>query len=162
MELIRAWIVSVTVSAIVIAAADALMPEGAVRQVGRFTGGLILLLGLLQPVVNMDYGDLYAMVNALPVDAVRQEAAEEALTAPMKTGIEDRLAAYIVEEAAALGAVCTAEVRCTPDENGVPIPAEAVVSGRLTPDQRAALSAGLSEALGLAPDRQTFLCEETS
>ena len=40
MELIRTWILSVTVSAIVIAVAEALMPPGAVKKVGKLTGGL--------------------------------------------------------------------------------------------------------------------------
>ena len=44
MELIRTWILSVTVSAIVIAVAEALMPPGAVKKVGKLTGGLILVL----------------------------------------------------------------------------------------------------------------------
>ena len=46
MELIRTWILSVTVSAIVIAVAEALMPPGAVKKVGKLTGGLILVLGI--------------------------------------------------------------------------------------------------------------------
>ena len=63
MELIRTWILSVTVSAIVIAVAEALMPPGAVKKVGKLTGGLILVLGILQPLVTMDYEDLYDMVT---------------------------------------------------------------------------------------------------
>ena len=46
MELIRTWILSVTVSAMVIAVAQALMPAGAVKKVGQLTGGLILVLGM--------------------------------------------------------------------------------------------------------------------
>ena len=44
MEIIRTWLLSVTVSAMVIAAAEALMPAGAVKRVGKLTGGLILVL----------------------------------------------------------------------------------------------------------------------
>ena len=77
MELIRTWILSVTVSAIVIAVAEALMPPGAVKKVGKLTGGLILVLGILQPLVTMDYEDLYDMVTALPAGAIAQEEAHE-------------------------------------------------------------------------------------
>lgn len=33
---------------------------------GKLTGGLILVLGILQPLVTMDYEDLYDMVSSLP------------------------------------------------------------------------------------------------
>lgn len=52
MEIIRTWLLSVTVSAMVIAAAEALMPAGAVKRVGKLTGGLILCWGILQPLGN--------------------------------------------------------------------------------------------------------------
>lgn len=38
MTLLRTWIVSVTACAMVIAAAEALMPDGAVKRVGKLTG----------------------------------------------------------------------------------------------------------------------------
>ena len=66
MTIIRTWLLSVTVSAMVIAVAEALMPEGSVKKVGRLTGGLILILGLVQPLVRLDYDDLYDLVNSLP------------------------------------------------------------------------------------------------
>ena len=84
MELIRTWILTVTVSALIIAAAEALMPEGAVKKVGKLTGGLILVLGILQPLVSMDYQDLYDMVNALPAGSIRQESLAGAVADPMK------------------------------------------------------------------------------
>ena len=77
MEIIRTWLLSVTVSAMVIAAAEALMPAGAVKRVGKLTGGLILVLGILQPLVTMDYEDLYDMVSSLPAGAISQETLEE-------------------------------------------------------------------------------------
>ena len=161
MELIRTWILSVTVSAVIISVADSLMPDGAVKKVGKLTGGLILMLGILQPIVTMDYDDLYDMVNAFPVGSIWQEDLEESVSAPLKTGIEAQLAAYIADEAAALGADCTAEVLCRTDENGVPIPVGVTVTGKLTPTQRAALSQTLTGELGIPPEQQTFLCEET-
>ena len=66
MTLIRTWLLSVTVSAMVIAVAEALMPEGSVKRVGKLTGGLILILGLLQPLTHLSYDDLYDLVEGLP------------------------------------------------------------------------------------------------
>lgn len=162
MEVIRTWILSVTVSAIVIAAAEAVMPAGPVKKVGRLIGGLILVLGVMQPLVTMDYEDLYAMVNALPANAISQEQLEQKTEDTMKGIIEEELAAYIVDKAAELGAACTAEVTCAEGENGVPTPVEAVVTGPLTPAQKQGLIRYLDRELGIAREYQRYQSEELS
>ena len=156
MELIRTWILSVTVSAIVIAVAEALMPPGAVKKVGKLTGGLILVLGILQPLVTMDYEDLYDMVTALPAGAIAQEDQYEA----KKGIIEEDLEAYIVDKGEALGADCTAQVTCTPGEGEVPVPTQATVTGNLTPAQQEAMSRYLEQELGIPSQGQIFDSEE--
>ena len=80
MELIRTWILTVTVSALVIAGAEALMPQGSVKRVGKLTGGLILVLGILQPLVTLDYDQLYDLVNTLPAGSIRQETLDRKST----------------------------------------------------------------------------------
>ena len=142
MELIRTWILSVTVSAIVIAVAEALMPPGAVKKVGKLTGGLILVLGILQPLVTMDYEDLYDMVTALPAGAIAQEEAQTHQYEAMKGIIEEELEAYIV------------------DEGEVPVPTQATVTGDLTPAQQEAMSRYLEQELGIPSQGQIFDSEE--
>ena len=100
MTLLRTWIVSVTACAMVIAAAEALMPDGAVKRVGKLTGGLILVLGLLQPWVKFDYDDWLDSLPAQTAGAVTQEDLEGAAYAPMKSIIERELSAYIVDKGA--------------------------------------------------------------
>ena len=160
MELIRTWILSVTVSAIVIAVAEALMPPGAVKKVGKLTGGLILVLGILQPLVTMDYEDLYDMVTALPAGAIAQEEAQTHQYEAMKGIIEEELEAYIVDKGEALGADCTAQVICTPGEGEAPVPTQATVTGDLTPAQQEAMSRYLEQELGIPPQGQIFDSEE--
>ena len=98
MTLLRTWIVSVTACAMVIAAAEALMPDGAVKRVGKLTGGLILVLGLLQPLVKLDYDDWLDDLPAQTAGAVTQEDLEGAAYAPMKSIIERELSAYLKQE----------------------------------------------------------------
>ena len=160
MELIRTWILSVTVSAMVIAVAQALMPAGAVKKVGQLTGGLILVLGILQPLAGMDYGDLYDMVTALPAGAIAQEEAQTHQYEAMKGIIEEELEAYIVDKGEALGADCTAQVTCAPGEGGVPVPEAVTVTGALTPAQRESLADCLEGELGIPRQAQTFYSEE--
>ena len=152
MDVLRAWILGVAVTAMVLSAARALMPEGPVKRVGRLTAGLALTLALLAPLrslAGLDPGDWTA---GLVTEGDTAAAQRDAVT-PI---IEGELAAYIEEKGRALGADCTASVTCVPDENGVPIPRGAVVTGRLTAGQRAGLSACIASDLGLPPETQTF------
>ncbi len=161
MELIRTWILTVTVSALLIAVAEALMPEGAVKRVGKLTGGLILILGILQPLAAMDAQALYDMVNSLPTGAIRQESFREAAEDPMKEIIERELGAYIVDKGAELGLACTAQVLCAAGEAGVPTPQRVTVSGSLSQSQKERLSQRIAEDLGIPREDQRYISEET-
>lgn len=157
MTLIRTWLLSVTVSAMVIAAAEALMPEGSVKRVGKLTGGLILILGLLQPLTHLNYDDLYDLVEGLP--SARQEKIMEESGEALKTGIEQELASYIVDKAAQLGAACGAAVTCRTGEDGVPVPEGVRITGSLTERQKEALSACIEQELGIPRAAQGFVEE---
>lgn len=160
MEIIRTWLLSVTVSAMVIAAAEALMPAGAVKRVGKLTGGLILVLGILQPLVTMDYEDLYDMVSSLPAGAISQETLEEKTYEPMKGIIEEELSAYIVDKGDQLGASCSAQVVCAPGEGELPVPIRATVTGQLTQGQKQDLSHYMEEELDIPREAQIYRNEE--
>jgi stage III sporulation protein AF len=148
MHLIRTWICTVTAAALVTSVALALMPPGAVKKVGQLTGGLILVLAVVQPLGQLDYQDLADLVEALPAGATVQTGPYSAM-APV---IEEELAAYIAERAAQLGADCSAQVTCAPGENDVPLPREVTVTGDLTQAQRASLEETITQDLGLSGD----------
>lgn len=160
MEIIRTWLLSVTVSAMVIAGAEALMPAGPVKRVGKLTGGLILVLGILQPLVTMEYEDLYNMVAALPAGAIRQEEVEENTYGAMKGIIEEELSAYIVDKGKQLGADCAAQVVCTLGEDQVPTPTQVTITGVLTQGQKEELVQYLSPELGIPREAQIYRNEE--
>lgn len=159
MTLIRTWLLSVTVSAMVIAAAEALMPEGSIKRVGKLTGGLILILGLLQPLTHLNYDDLYDLVEGLPAAQLQQEKIMEESGEALKTGIEQELASYIVDKAAQLGAACGAAVTCRTGEDGVPVPEGVQITGSLTEQQKEALSACMEQELGIPRAAQGFVEE---
>lgn len=160
MEVLRTWVLAVTAAALVIAVADALMPQGTVKQVGKLTGGLILVLVLLQPVARLDDQDLLDWVSTLPAGALTQETLEDRTAVPLEKGIEGELAAYIAEKGAALGCPCTARVDCIPDESGVPIPFRVTVTGTFTPDQKKSLQTLIAQDLGVGPEDQQYISEE--
>ena len=52
MGFVRAWLLGVTAAALVLALAEALAPEGAVKKVCRLAGGMALLLAAAGPVLD--------------------------------------------------------------------------------------------------------------
>ena len=160
MELIRTWVLAITASAMIIAGAEALMPEGAVKKVGKLTGGLILMLALLQPLVSLDYGALWESAEALPAGAISQQRLAQETLDPMKGIIEEELAAYIVDKGRSLGLSCRAQVACETGEEGIPVPQKVTVTGPFGESQKDALAAYISEELGIPREYQLYLREE--
>ena len=88
MEAVRAWLTSVVLVSVLLSAAQSLIPPGTVRKAAGFTGGLILLLVLLRPVLGADLEHL-----ELDFDHYQAAVANEA-----SEGIQV-LAGYTMKEA---------------------------------------------------------------
>jgi len=163
MEFMRSWIISVTVSAMIIAIAEGMMPSGTVKKIGKLTGGLVLMLGILQPIVRMDYEELFQAANGLSditleAQSVQQEGNEEM----MKSIIEEELSAYVLDKAQSLGISCKVSIRCVVGEGAVSVPEEAEVRGCLSSEDQRQMERVLSEDLGIMKEKQTYINEEVS
>lgn len=163
MEFMRNWILSVTVSAMIVAVAESMMPPGTVKKVAKLTGGLVLMLGILQPIVRMDYEELFLAANGFPsISVEEQETPKTGNEEIIKSIIEEELSAYVLDKAKKLGCSCEVEFRCVPGESGTPIPEAVVVRGLLAESQRRAMEALLAEDLGIPKDHQTYINEEVT
>ena len=151
MGIIRSWILGVTVTAMALAAARAVMPEGPVKRAGQLTAGLVLVLAMLGPVAALEHTDWETFLEDLP-----KETALEPADTSMKAVIEEELAAYLEGKAGELGLSCRAEVVCETDEHGVPIPKEVQITGALDESQRQALSAVIANDIGVPTTGQRF------
>ena len=76
MEAVRQWLLGVACTALVLAAADSLAPEGSVKKICRLAGGLALLLAAVGPVFRLDSG---VLANALEGYQVLLQGYEETL-----------------------------------------------------------------------------------
>lgn len=153
MGVIKDWLLSVTAAALIVALAQALVPEGAVKKIGALVGGMVLLTVLLRPVAALDTEALTRWTAAYtPVGDTEINQGEQM----MKSLIAQKTSAYIVDKGTALGFVCEAAVRVESDESGWPVPWEAEISGDFSREQRSALSQVLEEELGIPTERQYF------
>lgn len=153
MGAVKDWLLSVTAAALIVALAQALVPEGAVKKIGALIGGMVLLTVLLRPVAALDLEELTRWTAAyVPTEDTEINQGGQM----MKSLIAQKTSAYIVDKGAALGLVCEAEVRVETDESGWPVPWEAEITGAFSREQRSALSQAVEEDLGIPPTRQYF------
>lgn len=157
MELIRNWLIGITVSAMVVALADSLMPDGAVKKFGKLTGGLIIMFSILQPLISLDYPDMSEILVDYRIQSEAYSAGLETKNVQLiKTIIEEETAAYIQDKAAELGIACNADVTCLADEENTPYPASVIVCGELEENQILTLKKMIESDLAIAVENQYY------
>ncbi len=150
---VREWLTSIVVVTMLLSVAQTFIPEGTIRKIASFTGGLILLAALLQPVLRTDLGrlrlDLSDYASAIEERRAELDSGEKEELAGL---IAERTAAYISDKASTLGVAVTAQVETEMGDGGVPVP----VSVRLRGDRSEALAAYIEGELGIPRERQVW------
>ena len=150
---VRAWLTSVVLVSVLLSAAQSLIPPGSVRKAANFTGGLILLLVLLQPVLGMDLVDLHLDFSDYQAAMEeRQSDLADMQTETMASIIAERTQAYILDKAGELGLEVTVRVETRTEGNGIPVP----WSAELTGSWSQALASALETELGIPAERQVW------
>ena len=150
---LREWLTSIVVVTLLLSVAQVLVPEGSIRRVASFVGGLILLAALLRPVLGADLERL-----RLDLDGYEQElqnAREEFSSAgdtELAERIAERTAAYISDKAEALGLEVTARVETDLGADGVPVPSGVEVTGTRSEE----LASYMEKELGIPRERQVW------
>lgn len=150
---LRGWLMTVVAAALLISAAESLISEGTLRKIASLTGGLILLLTLLQPVlkadlrgINLDYSQYSQEIGQ------RQKELELSDSKELSELIAEKTEAYILDKAKELGIDCTAKVSTQTGEDGVPCPYGAVLQG----EKSEALADYMEQELGIPKERQVW------
>ena len=153
MGALREWLTSLVAVSMLLSVAQTLVPEGSIRKIASFTGGLILLVVLLRPVLGADLSrlDLHLEDYERAIEE-RQEELGAAGEAELAGIIEERTAAYISDKADTLGLAVKVQVETRPGADGVPVPWSAELWGQRSP----ALAAYMEEELGIPGERQVW------
>ena len=150
---LREWLTSIVVVTLLLSVAQMLVPEGSIRRVASFAGGLILLVALLRPVLGADLERL-----RLDLDGYERELqnAREELSSAGDTEVAERIAertaAYISDKADALGLEVKVRVETAPGEAGVSLPVKAEVTGPYSQE----LADFMTRELGIPAERQVW------
>lgn len=150
---VREWLTAVVAVTLLLTAAQTLIPEGNIRKIAAFTGGLALLAALLQPVLRTDLSRLDLDLDAY-TRAVEERRAEleETRDAELASVIASRTEAYILDKAAQLGRTLTVHVETRTGAEGVPLPWAAEMSGPRSEE----LAAYMERELGIPRERQVW------
>ena len=161
MGAVRSWLLALIAVALVCALADALMPPGGVKRVGRLVCGLVLMAAVLSPLSGLDVEAGQRWLEEYFLSLSRQETElGDLANRQTKVIIEQQCAAYIVDKAAQLGLTCTARVECRASGEGLYLPARAEISGGLDGSGRAQLSRMIEEDLGIPAAEQVYMEKE--
>lgn len=150
---VRSWLTSIAAVTLVLTVVQTLVPEGTLRKISGFTGGLLLLAALLQPVLKTDLGRLRLDFSDYEA-AIGERAAEldAAGKEELAAIIAGRTAAYISDKADALGLRVTARVETEPGVDGTPLPASAELTGPYSRE----LADWIAGELGIPAERQVW------
>ena len=150
---VRSWLTSIVSVTLILTVVQTLVPEGTLKKITGFTGGLLLLAALLQPVLRADLEglelDLSAYGGAIEARQAELEAAGKEELAAIIAG---RTAAYISDKADALGLEVSVRVETEPGEEGTPLPVSAELEGPYSQD----LADWIAGERGIPAERQVW------
>lgn len=156
LDVIRQWLTGVTCAALVIAMAESLTPSGTIRKIGRLTGGLVLLIAMLGPLLSLDQEALTGALTEyrLSLEDYSQELEQEDRSL-MKGIIEERSGAYIQDKAEEMGIDCQVVVEADGEEEW-PVPEYVTVFGTLTAAEQSRLTREIEADFAIPADRQYY------
>ena len=157
MAALREWLTSIVAVSMLLCVAQLLIPEGTLRKIGGFAGGLILLLVLLRPILG-------AEVEQLTVDfedyrtAIEEQRAvmQEEQETELAGRIAQRTAAYISDKAEALKLCVEVQVETEADADGIPVPSTVEIRGMRSEE----LAMWMEQELDIPMERQVWHEEE--
>ncbi len=157
MSFFHSWILGLTGASILAALARELTPDGPVKKVTGFVCGVMLAGVMLSPVLRLDREHLASALTEYRLTAAElTQDVETRENALMRTYIQDRCRAYILDEAQRLGISdlsCSVRVKWR-DESWVPF--EVTLRTAASRDLRRQLEEYLDGELGIPPERQRW------
>lgn len=156
MSILKTWLLRVTACAVLVSLADQLAPDGTMKKITRFTGGILLMLSMLSPLLHLDPAALELDVSAYR-EAVAQLETElsQQRSGALAARIAEETGAYIESKADGLGLHVRAEVTVQ-ERDGTLIPVSAVLYGT----ENAALGELIERELGIVKEEQRWITTE--
>lgn len=146
---LRDYLWGIVAAALLCGIACTLGPQnGLLKQVMKLMTGMLIVLAVLHPWVNISLDDLFGWSELITSqgEAFVAQGADLGTQAYLD-GITKRVEAYILDEAGRLGAQVEVQVELSDGE--LPLPVRVAVSGSLSPYAKGQLERLLTQDLGI-------------
>ena len=110
-DTIRQWLWGVITASICLAVLENILPKGSIRGIAKTSGGLVMLLVLLQPLGSIDLDNLDWKIGNYQVEIDSKiEDYQKDYRQQMESIIADELSAYISKKTEQMGIDCRVKV----------------------------------------------------
>ena len=151
-----AYLVSVTAAALICGAARALTPEGVLGAALKTVTGLMMVLAVASPWLELRLPDISGWSESFQQEAENAAAlGEESAMDALRDGISRQVRTYIQDKAKLLDADLTVEVILSEEE--LPVPKGAVLRGVVSPYAKSVLSEYMRTELGIETEEQIWI-----
>ena len=161
MEAVRNYLLSVVAVGFLVTLANAIVPKGILKNLVTFTGGLIVVLAVIAPVVHLDFEAIEDVLDDFSVqDSSLSQTANFKSQDVLKQLIIEKTQSYILDKAQSLGMEITVDIELA-WEDSVPYPNATTIRGNYTQAQKTLLSQYLESSLAIPKERQAwYTCDE--
>ena len=127
---VKEWIVQSIAAMLLVSVIQQLIPEGTIRKITAFLGGLILLIVMLQPIPKIKELDLESKFETLQQEFEKEkEDFEEINRERLAVEIERQVSEKIEQKAEAYGKTITVYVETEENAEKIPVPSCVEIEG---------------------------------
>ena len=155
-EALQTYLLRLIATALLTALATAVTPEGRVRRVVGFAGGLLLAITLLRPVGTVDFDAMARAISRIEMEYSENVTGVRAASTQVQAVIiSQRTEAYILSKAEAMGLALQVQVE-TQMDGLYPYPWAVTLTGQATAQEKEVLERYIEENLAIPAQRQTW------
>lgn len=159
MTALKAYFLRLVLCGFLVALTGALFRGKRSGRVLALCGGCLLILTAVEPLARVDLSKLPDLVTGM-TGIERMEQAREKNDAILRRLVEEQTAAWITEQAEALGLDLECSVTARAEGESVFVPDSVVLTGSWTEGQRTAMTARLEQELAIPSQRQQWVRNE--
>ena len=153
---LQTYLLRLITAALLVSVAAAITPEGRVKRVVRFAGGLLLAIVLLRPVGEIDMTAMSQAIARVQMEYNENATGIRSASSQVQSAIiSQQTEAYILSKAESMGLALQVQVE-TQTDGVYPYPWAVTLTGPVTASEKEVLARYIEENLAIPAQRQTW------